>query len=244
MRVLDLFSGIGGFSLGLERTGMTTAAFCETGLFQRAVLAERWPNVPCFGDVRSLTKEKLDVAGINDIDVICGGFPCQDLSTSGSGRGLDGERSGLGREIIRLVDELRPSFVIMENSPELLNGWVGELFAPLAGLGYDAEWECIRAKAAGADHGRKRVWIVAYPSSFGQSRPGGLLNAIHPAPDAYREASGLVDAVQRGSVPFVCERHDGVPAKMARHQLGALGNAVVPQIPEMIGRAIMATQTA
>lgn len=243
MKVLDLFSGIGGFSLGLERAGMETVAFCEIEPFQRAVLAHHWPDVPCFEDVTTLTKEDLVDAGIIAVDVICGGFPCQDLSTSGSRLGLDGERSGLWREILRLVGELRPDFLVMENSPELLDGWFSDVLGPLAALGYDAEWECIPANPIGSPQWRDRVWVVAYPSSFGQSRPGGLLNAIHPTPDAFGEASGIVDAFQRRALPFVCERHDGVPAWLAQHQLSALGNAVVPQIPEIIGRAIMAAVT-
>ena len=236
--VLDLFSGIGGFSLGLERAGMTTVAFCEIEPFPRAVLKKHWPKVPCYEDVRTLTAERLAADGIA-VDVICGGFPCQDLSTSGSRKGLDGERSGLGREIIRLVGEIRPKFVILENSPELLDGWIGDLFGPLASFGYDAEWECIPAWAAGADHGRERAWVIAYPSVSGQSKPGGYFHAIHSTPYAYREANHVVELFRRRAMPFVCERHDGVSAQLGQHQLSAFGNAVVPQIPEMIGRAVM-----
>jgi DNA (cytosine-5)-methyltransferase 1 len=241
VNVLDLFSGIGGFSLGLERAGMTTVAFCEIEPFPRAVLAKHWPEVPCYDDVRTLTAERLAADGIGGVDVICGGFPCQDLSTSGSRLGLDGERSGLWREIYRLVCELQPRFLIMENSPELLDGWIGDVFGPLAEVGYDAEWECIPAALVGAPHGRDRVWIVAYPTVIGQSQPGGFVNAIHPTPDAYREADHAVQLFRRGSVPFVCERHDGISAQLGKHQLSTFGNAVVPQIPEIIGRAIMAS---
>jgi len=127
----------------------------------------------------------------------------------------------------------------VENSPELLNGWMGRVLGPLAELGYDAEWEVIPASAVGAPHRRERLWIIAYPSSLGLSRSGGLFNAIHPKTDAYREASGLIDAVQRSAVPFVCGGHDGVSARMAQPRLHALGNAVVPQIPELIGNAIL-----
>lgn len=240
MKVLDLFAGIGGMSLGLEATGgFETVAFCEIEDYQSGILIDKWPSAKHYPDVTKLTKGILHEDGISHIDVICAGFPCQDLSTSGTGRGLDGERSGLGFEVVRLVDELRPRYIIMENSPELLNGWVGRLFGPMAELGYDAEWECIPAKAVGTPHGRNRVWIIAYTSSIGQQKPGGLLNAIRPETDAYREASGLVDAFQRGALPFVCDRHDGVPAQLSRKQITALGNAVVPQIPEMIGRAIL-----
>lgn len=239
LRVLSLFAGIGGFDLGLERTGgFETVAFCEIEPFCQKVLAKHWPGVPIYDDVRTLTRERLAADGIA-VDVICGGFPCQDLSTSGSGLGLDGERSGLWREYARLIRELRTRFVIVENSPELLDGWMGDVLGPLAALGYDAEWECIPAAFLGAPHGRDRVWAVAYPSGFGQSKPWGCLDAIRPAPDAYREASGLVDAFQGNALPYVCRRHDGIPARLGEPMLHALGNAVIPQIPEMIGRAIL-----
>ena len=237
LRVLDLFSGIGGFSLGLERTGgFETVAFCEIEEFPRKVLAKHWPNVPCYRDVRELTAERLAADGIA-VDVICGGFPCQDLSTSGSGLGLDGERSGLWREYFRLVCEIRPQFIIVENSPELLDGWLGQVVGPLAKIGYDAEWECIPASAIGAPHRRDRIWLTAYPSSWGQSQPWGCVHAVHSTPDAYRQANHVVDAVQGAALPFVCRGHDGVPGRV--DELKALGNAVVPQIPELIGNAIL-----
>jgi len=178
LRVLDLFSGIGGFSLGLERTGgFETVAFCEIEAFPHKVLAKHWPNVPCYDDVRTLTAERLAADGIA-VDIICGGFPCQDLSTSGSGLGLDGERSGLWREYFRLVCEIRPQFIIVENSPELLDGWLGQILGPLAKVGYDAEWECIPASAVGAPHRRDRIWIIAYPTSFGLPRQGGCMPSM------------------------------------------------------------------
>jgi len=241
LRVLDLFSGIGGFSLGLERTGgFETVAFCEIEEFPRKILAKHWPDVPCYRDVRELTAERLAADGIT-VDVICGGFPCQDISTCGSGLGLAGERSGLWREFERLVLELRPQFVIVENSPELLDRWLGDILGPLAEIGYDAEWECIPASAVGAPHRRDRIWVVAYASSVGQSRPRGLNYAVHSTPLAFGEAAPFVASVQRNAMPYLCGRHDGVPARVARDQLHALGNAVVPQIPELIGRAILAS---
>ena len=239
LRVLDLFSGIGGFSLGLERTGgFETVAFCEIEEFPRRVLQKHWPDVPCYRDVRELTAERLAADGIA-VDVICGGFPCQDLSTSGTGLGLDGERSGLWREYFRLVCEIRPGFIIVENSPELLDGWLGQVVGPLAEVGYDAEWECIPASAVGAPHRRDRFWLVAYPSGWRQPQSWRCINAIHPAPGAYREANHVVDAVQRRAMPFVCRGHDGFPTGLGKAALHGLGNAVVPQIPELIGNAIL-----
>src|SRR5690606_27634185 len=120
LRVLDLFSGIGGFSLGLERTGgFETVAFCEIEEFPRRVLAKHWPEVPCYHDVRELTADTLRRDGIA-VDVICGGFPCQDISEAGKLGGIEAERSGLWSEIVRLVRELRPQFLIVENVADLL----------------------------------------------------------------------------------------------------------------------------
>ena len=124
LRVLDLFSGIGGFSLGLERTGgFETVAFCEIEPFPRRVLAKHWPEVPQYEDVRTLTAARLAADGITDVNVITGGFPCQDLSTAGKQRGMgEGTRSGLWSEIVRLAGELRPDYIIVENVAALLSG--------------------------------------------------------------------------------------------------------------------------
>lgn len=160
LRVLDLFSGIGGFSLGLERAGMQTVAFCEIDPFARRVLTKHWPEVPCHDDIRTLTADWLAENGLWP-DVICGGFPCQDISVAGKGAGIGGERSGLWREYARLIGEIRPRYVIVENVAALLGRGLGDVLGDLAALGYDAEWHCIPASAVGAPHQRDRVWIVA-----------------------------------------------------------------------------------
>jgi DNA (cytosine-5)-methyltransferase 1 len=239
LRVLDLFAGLGGFSLGLERTGgIKTVAFCEIEPFPRRVLAKHWPKVPQYDDIRTLTKDVLDRDGIA-VDVITGGFPCQDISTSGSGLGLAGKRSGLWYEYARLIGELRPSFVIVENSPELLDGWIGDILGTLASFGYDAEWHCIPASHVGAPHRRDRVWIIAYASRLGLSRQGQLVKSIIATPEAFGQANQLERAFQKGDLPYVCRGHDGIPPPVDRDAIKALGNAVVPQIPELIGNAIL-----
>ncbi len=164
MKVLDLFSGIGGFSLGLERAGMQTVAFCEPNKFCQAVLHKHWPDVPIYEDVRDLSATRLANDGIQ-FDVICGGFPCQDISVAGKGAGLAGERSGLWWEYHRLIEETKPSWVIAENVSALRSRGLDDVLRSLTEIGYDAEWHCIPASAVGAPHQRDRIWIVAYPNS-------------------------------------------------------------------------------
>ena len=246
LRVLDLFSGIGGFSLGLERTGgFETAAFCEYEAFPRAVLAKHWPNVPCFPDVRELKGSDID----GPIDLICGGFPCQDISVAGQRKGIEnGTRSGLWSEIVRLIGDLRPKYVIIENVANLLSGpaerpgaWFSRILCDLAQCGYDAEWENIPASFVGAASRRERIWIIAYPQ---RPRREGFItdNSIFSRAISSQSitcnrttASRLaLDVSQRG----LRNRND-VSVKSHRDRLKTLGNAVVPQVVELIGHAIL-----
>ena len=281
MRVLDCFAGIGGFTLGLERAGFETVAFCEIEPYCQKVLAKHWPEVPIYDDIRRVTADRLIRDGIRP-DVITGGFPCQDLSAAGKQAGIDGERSGLWAELARLIGELQPRYAIMENVTNLISGdsgrWFGRVLGDLAQVGYDAEWHCIPASAIGAHHHRDRVWIVAYPNVCEQpigldasefervlpakaersgppSRTGSLSRSTDA--DSKRRCGGNAGrqyAINAGKPP-ICERRiiravanwdvepgvgrvaNGVPQRS--HRLKALGNAVVPQIPELIGHAIM-----
>jgi DNA (cytosine-5)-methyltransferase 1 len=258
LRVLDLFSGIGGFSLGLERTGgFETVAFCEIEDYPRRVLAKHWPGVPIYDDVRTLTADTLRRDGIA-VDVICGGFPCQDISSSGRKVGIDGPKSGLWREYARLVGELRPRFVLVENVSDLLSRGLGDVLGDLAEVGYDAEWACISAADIGAPHGRDRLWLVAYPDdqsepAFAEHDEARRLPANVVALHAERRQRPVgLHLVRVGGVeeslpwdrvwpdedsPMGMGVDDGLPERLDR--LRALGNAVVPQIPELIGRAIL-----
>lgn len=234
MNVLDLFSGIGGFSLGLERAGMRTVAFCEIEPFCRAVLKKHWPAIPCYEDIRELSAQHLTADGIR-VDAICGGFPCQDISLAGDRAGFEGARSSLWVEYARLIGELRPQWVVVENVSGLLSLGLGDVLRDLAALRYDAEWHCIPAAAIGAPHIRDRVWIVAYPADE-QAEAG--VEGIRSA-KLYGELGRVLGAIRfpRLDQPDVLRVDDGLPVAVDGHE--ALGNAVVPQIPEIIGRAIM-----
>ena len=235
MNVLDLFSGIGGFSLGLERAGMRTVAFCEIDPYARRVLAKHWPATPCYGDIRELTADRLAADGIA-ADVICGGFPCQDISVAGRGAGLAGERSGLWSEYARLVGELRPRYAILENVAALLSRGLGEVLGDLAEIGYDAEWHCIPASYVGARHIRDRIWIVANPHCEG-SQERFLRPGIPPGQGRHDEGQDAAVDPWWPAEPALVRRFHGIPNRVDR--IRCLGNAVVPQIPELIGRAIM-----
>ena len=167
LRVLDLFSGVGAYSLGLERTGgFKTVAFCEIEEYPRKILRKHWPDVPIFEDVRALNADVLRDAGIVP-DWIVAGWPCQDISSAGTGHGLDGARSGLWSEIVRLARELGVEGLILENSSNLLaiNGGAdfGTVLGDLAALGArHIEWHCLPAAAFDAPHIRDRLWIVVY----------------------------------------------------------------------------------
>lgn len=281
LRVLDLFSGIGGFSLGLERTGnFETAAFCEIDKAAQKVLKKHWPTVPIFEDVSTLSAKDLN----GTIDVIVGGFPCQDISLAGKGAGLEGARSGLWFEFHRLIKEIKPKWVIAENVAALRSRGLDQVLRSLAEIGYDAEWHCIPASAVGAPHRRDRVWIVAYPQCHGfpaatvtggvektiRQEPSGSDNSLNVKGTSSVSATGanVADADIFGTQVPVEGRHssqqvlggtseawrvavgqcwgvepnvgrvaDGIPNRA--HRIKQLGNAVVPQIPELIGRSIL-----
>jgi len=175
LAILDLFSGIGGFSYAAERLvgGFQTIAFCETDRACQRVLAKHWPSTPIFPDVCTLTAADIQPLCPNGLSLITAGFPCQDLSVAGKQAGYDGERSVLFYEIIRLARELRPQFLLLENVRNLLSHQNGETFQEtlfqIAKAGYDAEWAVIPASDVGACHRRERIWIIAHASGSGAS---------------------------------------------------------------------------
>ncbi len=240
MNVLDLFSGIGGFSLGLERAGMRTVAFCEIDPHCRRLLGRHWPGIPIIDDVRS--------ADFPTADVITGGFPCQDLSESNvRGTGLAGKRSGLWRELLRAIRLVRPKYAIVENVAALLNRGMGTVLGDLAEIGYDAEWHCIPAAAVGAPHLRERVYIVANPAEAerGPIDPACERVAWSDSLPQWTEGPGGFAPVFEaawGNDPIMVadalsRMDDGIQIRM--DGFNGCANAVLPQIPEAIGRAIM-----
>lgn len=235
LKVLDLFSGIGGFSLGLERTGgFVTEAFCEIEPYCTAVLNKHWPGVPVHRDVRSLTIQP------GEFNVITGGFPCQDISLAGKGAGLSGERSGLWREFLRLIKEGQPDFVVIENSPALRSRGLAEVLRGLSEIGYAAEWHCIPAATLGAQHIRDRVWVIAYPDQARLEGRGdtGTYNSKEPLRLVLGPSHLLkVQRLEHGSPSDLGRDFHGIPRRVDR--VSALGNTVIPQIPEAIGYAIL-----
>ena len=161
----SLFAGIGGIDLGLERVGMVCKWQVEIDDYANKVLEKHWEDVKRYRDIRECGKHNLE-----PVDVITGGFPCQDVSIAGKGEGLkEGTRSGLWFEMRRIVSELRPKYVFVENVPGLLVRGMGTVLGNLSEIGYNAEWQVLSARQFGAWHLRKRVWIVGYAECGGFS---------------------------------------------------------------------------
>ncbi len=230
MTIGSLFSGIGGLELGLERAGLGPVAWqVEKDPFCRGVLAKHWPNVTRFEDV---TQPRSYPA----VDVICGGFPCQDVSAAGLGAGLSGQRSGLWYHFASIVSKVRPSWVVVENVASGARRWLPTVRRHLHVLGYDSTAFALSAADVGAPHERARRFVVAYPHGQGLAL-GGEQHAWEefPAP----ERGGLSDGPWPPE-PGVGRMAHGVPRRVDR--IRSLGNSVVPRCAEVIGRMIRATQ--
>lgn len=206
LRVLDLFSGIGCMSLGLDRTGgFQTVAFCENEPFPAAVFAQHWPGIPNLEDVT--TAEFTEGMA----DVVVGGFPCQDLSDAGLRAGLSGERSGLYRELVRAIRVVRPKHAIVENVAALLNRGMGTVLGDMAEIGYDLEWDCVPAEVVGAPHERDRVWIVAHAND--QRQYGVSVDAEMGRPSQLCSGDNAPDsACEQARTTGQPRRSDGVAA--------------------------------
>ena len=270
----SLFAGIGGFDLGFERAGFQCRWQVEIDDYATQILEKHWPQVHRYRDVRECNASNLE-----RVDCIIGGFPCQDISYAGRGAGLDGERSGLFFEAIRLVRELQPRAIVLENVAALLTRGLDRVLGTLAEIGYDAEWHCIPAAAVGAPHIRDRVFVIAvHPNTETvNARQSDERNAKRCGADCPQERqrlrnqfSGLGSIVadtnkfiaaekrlqrsrefMRSSCnqaansgrrpdshwavePAVGRVANGIPARVDR--LRCLGNAIVPQVAEVVAR--------
>ena len=253
LTVGSLFAGIGGFDLGLERAGMRVRWQVEIDPYCQRVLTKHWPHVTRYGDIKT-----IDWDSVEPVDLLCGGFPCQDISLAGKGAGLAGDRSGLWFEYAKAIAALRPRYVLIENVSALRSRGLDQVLGSLAALGYDAEWHCIPACAVGAPHRRDRVWIIAHSKSdrtqrgiFQQGRTivgddGDIQFVAYANTERWFGRPGLVGEARGGefthggwweSEPPVGRVAYGIPHRVDR--LRGLGNAIVPQIAEMIGRAIL-----
>jgi DNA (cytosine-5)-methyltransferase 1 len=193
MNVLDLFSGIGGFSLGLERAGMRTVAFCERDEYCRAVLRKHWPGVPCFDDIHAIDADGLGRLG--KIDLVCGGFPCQPFSFAGKQTGKEDDRY-LWPEMCRVIALARPTWVIGENVAGLIAMALDDVLSDLEGLGYTARTFVIPAAAVGAPHRRDRLWIVATNANGQQHQGRAPANEWTPAAELPAYASSMHDGLR------------------------------------------------
>jgi DNA (cytosine-5)-methyltransferase 1 len=238
----SLFSGIGVMDLGLERAGMTCKWQVENNDYCLKVLSKHWPDIPKYSDITT-----LDFAAVEPVDLLAGGFPCQDLSVAGKREGLrEGNRSGLWFEFLRGIRTLRPRFVLVENVPGLLiNHAMGRVLGDLAECGYNAEWTVLAASAFGAPHARERVFIIAYTKGIYAKtaiktritkKGDGFAHDNGKTGDQYIFTGKVPTYPWQNSEPRLCGVHDGLPSDVDR--LKGLGNACVPQCVEWIGRQI------
>jgi len=233
MRFGSLFAGIGGIDLGLERAGMECVWQVEIDEFCLRVLERHWSDVPKYKDVRDVGKHNLEA-----VDLIAGGFPCQPVSSAGRKKAQSDSR-WLWPEFARVVSDLQPRYVFVENVPGLLGRGLGDILVDLAALGYDAEWDSIPAAAIGSPHCRYRVFLVAYPNSARELQQKGR------KPDEWGWiGDGGLEEFRRRSLwaaePDVGRVAYGVPLGVDR--IRALGNAVVPQLAEWVGGRILARE--
>ncbi len=237
----SLFTGIGGMDLGLERAGMECMWQSEIDSYCRDVLRKHWPHVKQYGNIEDVFCHELE-----PVDLICGGFPCQDVSVAGKKAGIEGSRTGLWSEMFRIICGLRPRYVILENVPGLLipveygrPAPIATVLGDLSRIGFDAEWSTVSACSMGATHMRSRVFIVAYADRIdGRSRFRNTdARSIRTLQKVDSFASSRLSAKARMANPSALYRNaDGVPSGMDRNR--AIGNSVHPDVAEWIGRQI------
>ncbi|MEN4977589.1 DNA cytosine methyltransferase [Erwinia billingiae] len=237
MNEVALFAGAGGGILGGHLLGWRTVCAVERDAYAAQVLAQRQNDrclrpFPIWSDVCSFDGKPW--RGI--VDIVSGGFPCQDISVAGSGAGIEGTRSGLWKQMARIVDEVRPSYVLLENSTLLVGRGLAMVLGDHATLGLDAEWCCISASECGASHNRDRIWLGAYPkgehgqswNSLVQSENGRAQTQFGRLPWLVTPASGRRRNPWPECSPRLCRVADDVAFGVDR--LKALGNGQVPRV--------------
>lgn len=249
LNCLELFAGIGGIALGFKNAGINSVAMCEIEEFPRKILAQHWPDVPVYRDVKNLKVESGLLKGdehfeipVSSIDIISGGFPCTDISVGQSMKKkeyLKGSRSGLWYEMERIIREIRPRWVVIENSSELVKNGLDEILETLSEIDYMGEGHVLQASDFGLHHRRRRLFIIAH--SYAPIVQGSDKESLLREPILQGELrrvpprwSGRWDLPDTRTLRTV----NGVPHAVDR--IKALGNAVCPQIAEEIGRAIVA----
>ena len=240
MNVLDLFSGIGGFTYGLESVGFNTVAFCENEPYMQSVLNKHWPEIKIYDDVRKLTKRKLDTDEIT-IDVITGGWPCQPVSQVGKRKGKSDDRY-LWPEMFRVISEVRPRWVIGENVAGIVKMGIDSVLSDLEGVGYTTQTFDLPAASVGANHQRRRMFIVGHNETSLAYTPGEGLQG-QPSPSLSQRQETVRHNWSRHRwlpTPRICRRGDGVQKRMDR--LKGIGNSVVPALVAEIGGAILAAE--
>ena len=218
MKVLSLFAGMGGFDLGFEMAGFNVVAQVEIEPYCKQELKYNFPTAKQYGDIREVTGEQI-LRDCGAIDVVCGGFPCQDISSAGKGAGLDGERSGLWWEMHRLISELRPTWVVAENVAALRTRGLDRVKSSMEEMGYQVECLGIRAGAVGATHQRKRLWIVGYSESI-RGRSGSLRSRSRQALTSTKNAGRDV------------AHADGIPGSTCSMEAGGAVVATAAKRPQ------------
>jgi len=233
----SLFSGIGGIDLGLERAGMRCVWQSEIDPYASRVLAKHWPDTPNLGDIRD-----IDWATVERTDVVAGGYPCQPFSIAGRHKGTDDPKH-LWPHFANCLRALRPRYAILENVSNHLTLGFGHVLADLAEIGYDTRWDCLPAAAVGAPHLRDRLFVIARLQRAEQRRPMADSNNARPRDplqtgwDAPWNGGTDSGRTQWAVEPDVGRVAYGVPARVDR--LRGLGNSVVPQVAEHVGRIVM-----
>ena len=239
---IGLFSGIGGFELAAKGAGFDTVQMVEIDPFCQAVLEKNFPGVAIHGDIAKFDGQPF----YGRIDLITGGFPCQDVArVNRNANGLQGRRSGLWRELLRCIGEIRPRFAVIENVDSLRRSGLGTVLGDLSAIGYDAEWHSIPAAIVAAPHNRQRIWVIAYPRSESTPQTDPVFSPFGVQWDAWSDA-GWQDWRRIPAVDWAIPKpggnrgHDGFSRWMDAYQsqMRALGNAIVPQVAFPILQAI------